>query len=101
MCAFDPRTAQQTMTPNLSEQDRLQYIADEREYIEDLLEDAKDSKWVYQALIDLAILFAKLEGSLAKTDKEAVLRWIDDLHKLDPLRKGRWDDLRQRIEDSY
>ena len=101
MCAFDPNTAEHTMAPNLSKDDKLQYIAGEREYIEDLLEDAKDSKWVYQALIDVVILSANLGGSLPETDKEDVLRWIDELHKLDPLRRGRWNDLRRRIEDPF
>jgi geranylgeranyl transferase type-2 subunit alpha len=97
MCTFDPEIATQTMAPNLSKADRLAYIAGEREFIEDLLEDTKDCKWVYQALIECALVTAKVEGSLSVKAKEDVRRWIVELRKLDPLRKGRWDDLEKSL----
>lgn len=97
MCTFDPEIAKQAMAPNLSKADRLAYIAGEREFIEDLLEDTKDCKWVYQALINCAQVTAKVEGSLSVEATEDVRRWIVELRKLDPLRKGRWDDLEKSL----
>ena len=97
MCTFDPDTAKQTMAPNLSKMDRLAYIAREREFIEDLLEDTTDCKWVYQALIECALVTAKVEGSLSFKAKEDVRKWLVELQKLDPLRKGRWDDLEKSL----
>jgi geranylgeranyl transferase type-2 subunit alpha len=97
MCTFDPEIAKQTMAPNLSEVDRLTYIAGEREFIMDLLEDAKDCKWVYQALIECALVAGKVEGSLSVEAKEDVRTWLVELRKLDSLRKGRWDDLEKSL----
>jgi geranylgeranyl transferase type-2 subunit alpha len=97
MCTFDPDVATQTMAPTLSKADRLVYVAREREFIEDLLEDAKDCKWVYQALIECSLITAKVEGSLSVEAKEDVQKWLVELRKLDPLRKGRWDDLEKSV----
>ena len=97
MCTFDPDTSQQTMAPNLSKADKLAYIASEQEFIEDVLEDANDCKWVYQALIECTLLAAKVEGVLSSQAKEAIKAWLLELQKLDPLRKGRWTDLEKSI----
>ena len=98
MCTFDPDTARQTMAPNLSKNDRLAYIANEQEFIEDILEDAKDCKWVYQALIECTLLAARVEGSLSSQAKAIVETWLLELQKLDPLRQGRWTDLEKSIQ---
>jgi hypothetical protein len=50
------------MASNLSKADRPVYIVGEHEFIEDLLEDATDCIWVYQALIECALLTAKEEN---------------------------------------
>ena len=97
MCTFDPEIARQTIAPNLSKADRLAYIAGEREFIEDILEDTKDCKWVYQALIGCALATAKVEGTFSAEATEDVRRWVVELRTLDPLRKGRWDDLERSL----
>lgn len=97
MCTFDPDQADRTMTPNLSKDQRLEYIASEREYIEEVLEDAQDCKWAYQALIECTLLEAKLNNGLQEVDKTKVLKWINELKSRDPLRKGRWLDLEQSL----
>jgi geranylgeranyl transferase type-2 subunit alpha len=97
MCTFDPDIARQTLAPNLSNADKLAYIARERESIEDLLEDARDCKWVYQALIECALVTAKIQGSFSVAAKECVRKWLVELRKRDPLRKGRWDDLEKSL----
>ena len=97
MCTFDPETAGHTMAPNLSKSDRLAYVASEREFIEDLLEDASDCKWVYQALIESALLAGKIEGHMRAKDKADVQTWLAELKRLDPLRIGRWLDLEKSL----
>ena len=97
MCTFDPDIAKQTMAPNLSTADRLAYVAREREFIEDLLEDTKDCKWVYQALVECALVTAKVEGAMSVEVKEDVRKWLVELRKLDLLRRGRWDDLEKSL----
>lgn len=97
MCTFDPDMAKRSMAPNLSKADKLAYIAGEREFVEDLLKDATDCKWVYQALIECALLIGKVEGSFAVEATEDVRKWLVELRKLDPLRKGRWDDLEKSL----
>ena len=98
MCTFDPTTATDTMLPNLSSEDRLQYVVQERQFIEELLEDVDDCKWVYLALIECVQLQSKLELGQLRERKEEILGWLSKLMILDPLRKGRWDDLRQSLE---
>ena len=98
MCTFDPDIAKKTMAPNLSHADRLAYIAGEREFILDLLEDAKDCKWVYQALIECTLVAAKVAGSLSLEAKGQIQNWLVELRRLDPLRKGRWDHLEESIQ---
>jgi geranylgeranyl transferase type-2 subunit alpha len=98
MCTFDPDIAKKTMAPNLSQADRLAYIAGEREFILDLLEDAKDCKWVYQALIECTLVAAKVAGSLSLEAKRQIQNWLVELRRLDPLRKGRWDNLEESLQ---
>ena len=97
MCTFDPDLAQQTMAPTLTKAERLAYVAGERKFIEDLLEDVKDTKWIYQALIECALVAAKIAGFLSVEAKEDVLKWLVELRKLDPLRRGRWEDLEESL----
>ena len=100
MCTFDPELATRTMAPNLDNAQRREYLANEREFIEELLEDTSDCKWVYQALIELALLEAKLDGSISQQSKGTVLGWFEKLKTLDPLRRGRWQDLESSITAS-
>ncbi|KAI1613320.1 protein geranylgeranyltransferase type II, partial [Exophiala viscosa] len=97
MCAFDPDQANKSMAPNLSNAQRLEYIASEREYIEEVLEDAQDCKWAYQSLIECTLLEAKLNNGLPEVDKTKVLKWTNELKSRDLLRKGRWLDLEQSL----
>lgn len=97
MCTFDPDVAAKTMAPNLSRNQRRHHLAVEREYVEELLEDASDSKWVYQSLIDLTILEAKFDDFISSETKSSLLGWIEKLKVLDPLRKGRWQDLEKTV----
>jgi geranylgeranyl transferase type-2 subunit alpha len=97
MCTFDPALAGKTMAPNLSTAQRRQYLSSEREFVEELLADASDSKWVYQSLIELAVLKAKLDGSMSMDTKSSALGWVEELKTLDPLRSGRWLELEKTV----
>lgn len=85
------------MAPQLSKTERLEYVQKEREFIEDLLEDAEDSKWIYQALVECAVIESKLTGSLSDEVKQNIRNWLEKLKDLDPLRSGRWTDLSQQL----
>jgi geranylgeranyl transferase type-2 subunit alpha len=85
------------MAPNLRDDQRKRYIAAEREFIEELLEDTTDCKWVYQALVELAFLEAKLDGAISEDSRQRAMEWISQLKLLDPLRAGRWAELENSI----
>lgn len=86
-----------TMAPNLSTEERKSYVEAERGFVEELLEDTEDCKWIYQALIELALLNYKLEGSIKASSKKEVNERLEKLKKLDPLRRGRWQDLEKTL----
>ena len=88
------------MAPKLDNKQRREYLSMEREFIEELLEDTTDCKWVYQASIELALLEAKLEDSMSQEKKKAMSDWIEKLKLLDPLRRGRWEDMESSITAS-
>jgi len=98
MCTFDPDVSAKTMAPNLTREQRLAYIASEQDFIEEVLEDARDCKWAYQALIESALIEAKLtSGGLQGPAKAKILGWLAMLKTLDPLRNGRWVDLERTL----
>lgn len=98
MAVFDPATADKTMASNLSNEERLEYVNQEREFVEELLEDTDDCKWIYQALIELTSLEVKLRNSTFSSEQvDAIRGWLDRLKSLDPLRIGRWNDFEQAL----
>ena len=97
MCTFDPDQAAKSMAPNLNAEERLRYISAEREYIEEVLEDSEDCQWAYKALIECALLEAKLNKGLGEDDKQKILGWLKELKSRDPLRMGRWVDMEQSL----
>lgn len=92
MSTFDPTKRHRSIAPDLADEERLEYVEAEQGFIEELLEDAEDSKWVYQGLIECALLKAKLTGGLPAEVKTNLKLWLEKLEELDPLRKGRWKD---------
>jgi len=92
MCTFDPTLAPETLAPNLTTPERLQYLAEEHDFLEEILDGAEDCKWIYQALIECALLTGKIEGSITIDSRMGIKAWLAELRKLDPLRRGRWAD---------
>lgn len=97
MCVCDIELAPQTMAPSLTIGDRLQYLEQEIEAIEDILEDTSDCKWIYQALITYTLLVAKINKQMDDVQQQRISTWLAELMRLDPLRKGRWDDLKESL----
>ncbi|EFR03896.1 geranylgeranyl transferase type II alpha subunit [Nannizzia gypsea CBS 118893] len=97
MSVCDIELAPHTMAPNLTTSDRLQYLEQEIEAIEDILEDTNDCKWIYQALITYTLLVAKINNQVDDMQQQRVSIWLTELMRLDPLRKGRWDDLKKSL----
>ncbi|MCJ1283491.1 Rab geranylgeranyltransferase [Xylographa opegraphella] len=96
MCTFDPAFASRGMAPNLSQYERLTYIKSETDKLLEMLEDDRDCKWIYQALLQLAMLHKSTSGSWPVLF-ESLCAWVVSLQALDPLRHGRWADLAQRV----
>ncbi|KAF7527720.1 hypothetical protein PCG10_002188 [Penicillium crustosum] len=97
MSVFDPSMAGRTLAPNLSSSDRLEYIRNEIEEVQEMLDGAEDCKYIYQALIECTLLASKVEGSLSSKDRDQILSWLSELKKLDPLRRERWLDFEKTL----
>ena len=96
MCTFDPRYAKQSMAPNLSNVERAEYLTEEIEKVTEMLDGAEDCKWIYQELINMTLLFRGLGGKWSDQDAD-IEKWIGELERLDPLRVGRWKDLKRNL----
>ncbi|KAL8908118.1 MAG: hypothetical protein Q9207_001010 [Kuettlingeria erythrocarpa] len=93
---FGPESGKDSIVPDLSIEDRLTYIKAQIEDLKDMLDGAETCKWIYQRLIDLALMSKSLNEHWPVESSE-VASWIENLAELDPLRKGRWDDLKSRF----
>lgn len=93
MLTFDSRKSSDTMAPNLTDKERLEYLEKEIVFVEEMLEDFDDCKWIYQALIDCTLLKSRIQGELADEEKQRVKDWLSQLKSMDSLRMGRWNDL--------
>lgn len=103
-CAFsdEVRYRDQSITPELSVEERLGYLSKEIEGLTDMLDGAEDCKWIYQRLIELCIMYREQAGVWVDGVGEAkVLEWVEELKKLDPLRLGRWKDLGKTLREKY
>ncbi|KAL8928844.1 MAG: hypothetical protein Q9208_001622 [Pyrenodesmia sp. 3 TL-2023] len=96
---FETEPPQDSIVPGLLIEDRLTYLKAQIEDLKDMLDGAETCKWIYQRLIDLALMSKSLNDRWA-ADASDVASWIDNLAELDPLRKGRWDDLKSHFNHS-
>ncbi|KAM0242093.1 hypothetical protein ACHAP5_007413 [Fusarium lateritium] len=93
----DPTSSRQ-IAPKLTVEERKTYIDREVIDIKDLLEDYRDIKWIYEALVEYAIALAQLTGQRFEPETQNdVASWLENLRKLDPKRNGRWDDLEKEL----
>ncbi|KAL8973787.1 MAG: hypothetical protein Q9197_001977 [Variospora fuerteventurae] len=94
---FEPTANKDSILPDLSVEDKLYYIHTQITDLQDMLEGAETCKWIYQRLLDLALMSRALHSDwqIPSSDLES---WIANLTHLDPLRKGRWNDLRSQMD---
>lgn len=97
MCTFDPKYAAESMVPELTTAERTAYVHKEIMKIREMLDGAEDCKWIYQSLVHLSFLYLEL-GNDGFEEVTHVDEYIDELIKLDPLRLGRWNDLKRQTK---
>ncbi|EEP80290.1 conserved hypothetical protein [Uncinocarpus reesii 1704] len=97
MCTFDRTTAPKGMAPNMDDEERLGYLNREIDAIAELLDEEEDCKWIYQALIECSLIVRRIQGTMSAEVKQRISDWLFNLKRLDPLRKGRWEDLEQSL----
>ncbi|KAL8827627.1 MAG: hypothetical protein Q9170_006939 [Blastenia crenularia] len=90
---FEPSSNVDTIVPELSTDDKLEYVKAQIEDLREMLDGAETCKWIYQRLIDLASTGRRLDGQWP-VESSLIETWLDKVTELDPPRKGRWDDLR-------
>ncbi|WEW60841.1 Rab geranylgeranyltransferase [Emydomyces testavorans] len=95
MCTLDRTTASEGIAPNMSDETRIQYLTREIDAITELLDEEEDCKWIYQALIECSLIVWRIQGSISDEAKRSISKWLSNLKRLDPLRKGRWEDLEE------
>ncbi|KAH6640050.1 hypothetical protein BKA67DRAFT_665419 [Truncatella angustata] len=91
-----------TIAPNLTMQERVEYVEKEIEEIRDLVADYLDVKWIYQALLEYSVALEALkhgQGTTAGDSKSSgeTRDWLAKLKQLDPLRNGRWTDVENTL----
>ena len=97
MCTFDPKYAAESMVPDLAMVERIAYVSKEIIKIREMLDGAEDCKWIYQSLIHLNLLYHEISNDWYE-EASQIGEYIDELAKLDPLRLGRWNDLKAQIK---
>ncbi len=94
---MDPNYVDCSIAPNLSLDQRLEYIRKEYDKVLEMLVGAEECKWIYQALIQISTLYKSLSNKWPSAEVQ-IKNWIRELRHLDPLRKGRWHDMEKDLE---
>ncbi|CAG8973697.1 hypothetical protein HYALB_00006968 [Hymenoscyphus albidus] len=90
-----------TITSNFTQEDRIGYLTRQLSILKEMLEDADDCKWIYDALIEYTMSLSQMEQrQLDKDETEDCKLWLSKLRVLDRLRGGRWDDLDKELSGS-
>jgi geranylgeranyl transferase type-2 subunit alpha len=89
-----------TITPNFTDEDRVEYVIRQLAILRDMLDGAEDCKWIYNALIEYTMALSQIEAREPSLDeKQDCKTWLAELRQLDPFRSGRWDDLDKTLRD--
>ena len=89
----DPK-AYATIVPELTNEERIEYVKSQLSNLSEVAEEADDCKWVYEALMEYTLAYSKLESRAPAADEmENCNLWLAKMRKLDPKRSGRWDDI--------
>lgn len=99
MSTLSPTCPQQSrIAQDLTNSDRQRYYEHEMEYIQEILEDETDCKWIYEGLLGLAASYLQVEGGTKAFSTMNMRSWLDHLKRLDPLRNGRWEELGKSLD---
>ncbi|KAI9741169.1 MAG: Rab geranylgeranyltransferase [Cirrosporium novae-zelandiae] len=98
MASVDPSLIKFSMVPGLDNDQRCRYVSKELEDILEMLDGAEDCKWIYQALIQYTLILVRLGKKMEEVERIRMTEWLSELRELDPLRRGRWDDLAGLID---
>ncbi|KAH7398900.1 hypothetical protein DE146DRAFT_511394 [Phaeosphaeria sp. MPI-PUGE-AT-0046c] len=82
---------------DISNGERQKYYEHEMDYIREILEDESDCRWIYEGLLGLAEAYLEVDAGTAWVTSTDMKAWLNELKRLDPLRRGRWNDLEQRL----
>ncbi|GAB7348987.1 hypothetical protein MBLNU459_g7967t1 [Dothideomycetes sp. NU459] len=99
MATLSPKTSESlAIVLDLTNHDRLEYLDVQIDSLKDMLDGADDCKWIYQALLTYTSECFDIEAGNKKVNTLEMRSWLEQLEKLDPLRKGRWQDLRTQLK---
>lgn len=88
----------QTIAPALTDDERKSYVQQEIDEVNDLLEDYKNIKWIYEALFQYTLALSRLgEPAEKSVISNNLTDWLQKLRELDPQRSGRWTDLESHL----
>lgn len=89
------------IAPNLGTEERAALVRKELEEINELVEDYADVKLVYEALLEYSLALKSLQSGGSQGDADGInddlLGWLEKLRELDPMRRGRWDDIQKSL----
>jgi len=88
---------QQLVVQDLTNGERQSHYEHEMEYIREILEDEMDCKWIYEGLLRLAEACLEVDAGTRFVATADMVAWLAELKRLDPLRRGRWEDLEKRL----
>lgn len=87
-----------TITPNFTNDDRVDYVLKQLEILRDMLDGAEDCKWIYDALIEYTTALWVMQGRTPRPEERQDCKaWLGELRNLDPFRSGRWDYLEKSL----
>ncbi|KAL7275060.1 Rab geranylgeranyltransferase [Rhizina undulata] len=107
----------EAIAPGLSKSVKILLLSSEIDSIKELLEDNRECKYIYKALITYVMFLRKLrrepkgeteDGDDEEEEEEVVdeekekaemAEWLARLREIDPLREGRWRDLEKELEN--
>ncbi|THY49842.1 protein prenylyltransferase [Aureobasidium pullulans] len=98
MTNLSPKTSPELrIVADLTNKHRIDYLDTQFDLLKDMLEDNKDCKWIYLALVTYTPEYLEIDAGNKKITTLELSDWLDQLDQLDPLRKGRWLDLRKSL----
>ncbi|KAI9680220.1 MAG: Rab geranylgeranyltransferase [Trizodia sp. TS-e1964] len=102
LCSPSSHPSPQPPVFDLSDDLKVKYLSQELAMIRDILSDSEDCKHIYVALISYSQFAKSLQATAQSLDPISTdsrnismqdqTAWLAELKKLDPLRKGRWED---------